>query len=106
MAMIVTCSSCLSKNRLPTRRPAGAKFRCGKCKRDFSIRDLSRGVEEAPKPYTLEQEDDQPADDGPTFYCKDEDNCGWEGPQNELEITGGKARCPDCGKGVRSDDDD
>lgn len=101
--MIATCS-CGAKNRLPPVTPDNIKrVRCGACKKELTIQELSSAVREKPTaaPMDLEREID-----GPTWQCTDDD-CGWEGAQGELDMSrSGKARCPECGSRVAKEDDE
>ncbi len=67
---IVVCP-CGAKNRPPS-LPKG-RVRCGKCKHVFTPAELVTATPEAPKPYTLNREDDISDDDDPDDLCPD---CG------------------------------
>lgn len=90
---LITCA-CGTKNRIALR----GRSRCGKCKHVFTPTELAKAQVERPATFGLEQQDDAP----PTHACKNEDECGWSGVEDDLdENERGKACCPDCGRGVR-----
>jgi hypothetical protein len=61
--MIATCGVCSAKNRIPALNTA--RIRCGSCKRELTIRDLTGAVNEAPPVRTFDAgEDDDMLDDG------------------------------------------
>jgi DNA-directed RNA polymerase subunit RPC12/RpoP len=91
--MLLTCV-CGQTNRVPS-LPKN-RIRCGKCKREFTPRELARAKPEAPPPpFSLDNALD---DVDATHACKDEENCGWEGVEEDLDEDG---KCPDCGKRVK-----
>lgn len=90
---LLTCPKCTAKNRFP----GGKRVRCGKCKHEFTPAELVKARPDVPaRTFALDMEDDGP----PQYYCRDEDECGWEGTKDELE----DGKCPECGKRVKKED--
>lgn len=94
MAVIAKCAGCGANNKIP----AGTNVRCGKCKRVFTPLELQAatlgdrvGVPTHPAPAG----DDTDDEDEQYYACKDDENCGWTGTEDEL-VEGD--RCPECGK--------
>jgi rubredoxin len=88
--VLLTCK-CGAKNRIPI----GVRARCGACKHEFTPSELAKATNEPPPPSPLlTMQDDI---DVPTRACNDDENCGWEGGEEELDDDG---RCPECGKRV------
>jgi len=103
---LVNCP-CGQTNRVPALMKT--RMKCGACKREFKPSELARATPEAPpkrvgledmvKDFEMESEDDGP---GSTWVCQDE--CGWEGEANELDL---HQTCPECGhKAIKADDFD
>jgi ribosomal protein S27AE len=87
--MLIDCR-CGQTNRVPG--ASAKRMRCGKCGHVFTPQELTKArVEPAPPPPAGLQ-----FDTDATHACNDDEDCGWEGTEDELE----NKRCPDCGKRV------
>lgn len=96
--MTLNCPTCGTTNRIPS--IPSTKIRCGKCQHVFTPLELSKARPEVPPKFELQQQDDINPDE-PYFVCKDEDNCGWEGYESELD----DGKCPECGRKCRREDE-
>lgn len=90
---LLACPRCAAKNRFAS----GTRVRCGKCKYEFTPRDLVHAKADVPAVVLHMQEDIVPGT-GPWYACKDEDECGWSGQESHLEED---KRCPECGGKTR-----
>lgn len=92
---LLNCPGCGTTNRVPS--ILKQKMRCGKCKRDFTPREL---VKARPEPAPARELQLESEDDDTRYACR---KCGWQGSEDDCELDEDvdKLVCPDCGKRVK-----
>jgi hypothetical protein len=96
---LITCGLCGTRNRINL---GPHKSRCGKCKHEFAPRELATAKVERPKvDFELEREEDGPPEK--MLYCIDDEDCGWDGVESDIEDrdVNNRPLCPECGGRVK-----
>lgn len=96
---LLTCDRCGSKNRLMLGGPSVKRSRCGKCKHEFTPRELMKAVVERPAAPEFTGADDydlEPTEDI-EWECP-EGACGWYGAAQDANTDANNTlTCPSCG---------